>query len=88
MLEEVGYHNPRGAITNTESLENAMVERVRVTYAKGAESTEAEILHELDQPWLLMLDDAGTPNVKSQDWYQSLLFGIVDARSRTRDQLS
>lgn len=60
--------------------EAAFIESIKATYADRPATTEAELLATVNDAWLLIIDDVGTYPVKGADWYQALLYGIINAR--------
>jgi len=62
--------------------EDELLADIKASYGDAAERSEAQIIAELAQPWLLVLDDVGTVGVKSVEWYQGIIYGVVDRRYR------
>lgn len=67
--------------------ENELLDEIKASYDENAAESEAQIVADLGQPWLLVMDDVGAKAVKSQGWYQGILYGIVDRRYRERKPL-
>jgi DNA replication protein DnaC len=57
----------------------SFVDAVRHTYDDGG---TADLMHSVQEPVILVLDDIGTEHVnkESRTWYQGLMFQIVNAR--------
>jgi DNA replication protein DnaC len=57
----------------------SFVDAVRHTYDDGG---TADLMHSVQEPLILVLDDIGTEHVskESRTWYQGLMFQIVNAR--------
>ncbi len=54
--------------------------RIRATYDRGIEETEAQLMYGLKEASLVVLDDLATE--KRTDWKQEIIYEMVDARYR------
>ncbi len=60
--------------------ETDLLRQIKRSYSDEAAPREADLLAELALPWLAVLDDVGTADVKAVGWYQDLLYAIVNER--------
>lgn len=65
--------------------EGELLKSLRDSYGDEAGvRSESVILSEHNSAYLLVIDDLGTANVKSVDWYQDVFYGLVNARYLAR----
>lgn len=64
--------------------EGELVDGIRASYDDKSQESEAQILRDYGQAWLLVLDDVGTADVKamSLNWYQAKVYAVIDKRYR------
>lgn len=60
--------------------ETDLLRAIKNSYGDDDAPNESAILRELGRPWLLVLDDVGTTEIKSRGWYQDILYAIVNQR--------
>lgn len=60
--------------------ETDLLRDIKRSYGDDSAPSEAALLADLGRPWLTVLDDVGTVAVKSVDWYQDIVYAIVNQR--------
>jgi hypothetical protein len=67
--------------------ETTMLEDIKRSYDTVADPAKADVLGAMDDAWLVVIDDVGSANVKSPDWYVEIMYRIVDTQYRTNRPL-